>query len=81
MQSCDIELEKKVAAAFKSETGESFSTMTERMFGSVDESDSLMESFKIVATKLPFKDFSFKVLEQKTWPIDLLEGSNSAENN
>ena len=53
-----------MAAAFKNECGESFSTLTELMFFSTGESESLTESFKAsMTTKQPFTDFTFKVLE------------------
>ena len=59
-----------MANAFKNECGESFSTLTELMFQSTSESENLNESFKACASKLPAIVFDFKVLEQKTWPID-----------
>lgn len=67
---CSMPMEKRMAAAFKNECGESFSTLTEMMFASTEENENVVESFKATATKLPFTDFNFKVLEQKTWPID-----------
>ena len=67
---CSKEMEKRMATAFKNECGESFSTLTELMFTSTGDSENLTESFKACATKIPFTDFTFKVLEQKTWPID-----------
>lgn len=66
----DLDLEKRIAAAFKNECGESFSTLTELMFSSTSESEGLNETFKACASKLPAMEFNFKVLEQKTWPID-----------
>ena len=71
----DVEVEKRLATAFKNETGESFSTLTDLMFTSVSESNDITESFKATANKLAFTDFSFKVLEQKTWPIDTSRNS------
>ena len=73
----DIELEKRIAFAFKNECGVGFNPQTELMFSSISESESLTESFKALTTKLPFTDFNFKVLEQKTWPIDT--SMNTAE--
>lgn len=59
----DLELEKQMAMAFKSETGESFSTLTDLMLTNVAESETLTESFKAVSPNTPFSDFNFKVLE------------------
>ena len=56
-------MEKRMAAAFKNECGESFSTLTELMFTSTGESENTTESFKACTSKVPFPDFSFKVLE------------------
>lgn len=39
----DIELEKQMATAFKSETGENFSTLTDLMLTNVTESQNLTE--------------------------------------
>ena len=75
----NLELEKRLAQALKSETGESFSTLTELIFNNVSESETLVEQFKACTTNLPFLDFSFKVLEQKTWPIDTSNNSEPFE--
>lgn len=58
-----MEMEKRMATAFKNECGESFSTLTELMFTSTEESENVTESFKACSSKIPFTDFSFKVLE------------------
>ena len=59
----DLNLEKRSAAAFKNECGESFSTLTELMFSSTSESEGLNETFKACTSKLPAMEFNFKVLE------------------
>ena len=65
-----MEIEKQMVSAFKNECGESFSTSTEVMFSSTSESETFTELFKASTNKLPFTNFDFKVIEQKTWPID-----------
>lgn len=59
-----MELEKRVASALKPECGESFTTLTELMFGSTCESEALTETFRaMVPKKNTITSFSFKVLE------------------
>jgi len=43
------------------------------MFNSTVESEGFTTSFKVTpaAEKLPFSDFTIKVIEAKTWPIDI----------
>ena len=75
----DIELEKRVVAAFKPECGENFGTMTELMFNNTSESELLVETFKVSTNKLQIQDFSFMILEQKTWPIDTGSSDSTTE--
>ena len=68
----DLEQEKKMVATLKPECGENFQSQTELMFTSTTESEAFTEAFLATtpANKLPFTNFSIKVIEAKTWPID-----------
>ena len=45
-----MQLEKQVTVAFKPECGEAFSTLTELMFQSTFESETLSEAYKATLT-------------------------------
>jgi len=66
----DLDQEKKLASTLKPECSENFATQTELMFANTAESEALTQSFISTHSKLAFADFTIKVIEQKTWPID-----------
>mmetsp|Transcript_9521 Transcript_9521/g.12979 ORF Transcript_9521/g.12979 Transcript_9521/m.12979 type:complete len:91 (+) Transcript_9521:1454-1726(+) len=61
-----------MVATLKPECGENFQSQTELMFTSTAESEALTVAYlaETAPNKLPFTNFTIKVIEAKTWPID-----------